>query len=219
MKKSYTVTWEDGKPASVEVNGVRYSDPLLIPDRRDRAAIKRLLSRRAGRQSDLVDDAEMDAEMQDLHRGTERMMRVVVGIFLGVALLMLAIAAVAGVYTARALAREVTAPAWVSDVVPRLGEDGMTYYYPVANFTAQDGRDYSVLLPDGSTSPAYRTGQEIVVRYDPARPETARVDALGGTLERWLVTMITGFIGAVFLIVSLGVAWLMRAEARGQPAD
>ncbi len=220
MKKRYKVTWQDDRLESVEVDGVRYTDPRDIADRRDRAAVQRLLARLAMRRGEPFDDAEFDADMQRLERETEGVPRVIVAVFLGVGLLLLLIAVTAGVFTARSLAREVRGQAVIAAVTTNTGVDGQTLYYPVVDFTLPDGESYSTILADGSSSAnTYRVGQEAAIRYDPQRPDTARIDSLSNMLLQWLASLITGFIGLVFLVVTLGIAWLARAERRADGAN
>ena len=65
--------------------------------------------------------------------------KIILIIFLAVAVLMFTIAAISAVSSGRALAREITAPGTVVDLAIRQATDGTLYYRPVVVFALPDG--------------------------------------------------------------------------------
>ena len=96
---------------------------------------------------------------------------IIVVIFLAVAVLMLAIAAISAVSSGRALARERTAPGSVVDTVIRQATDGTLYYRPVVVFALPDGAQRTLQLTEESTAPAYEVDEAVTIAYDPERPD------------------------------------------------
>jgi hypothetical protein len=128
---------------------------------------------------------------------------IIVVIFLAVAVLMLAIAAVSAVSSGRALARERTAPGSVVDTVIRQAVDGTLYYRPVVVFALPDGAQRTLQLTEESIAPAYEVDEAVMIAYDPARPANARIKTSTSTASLWILPLITGILGAVFLGATL----------------
>jgi len=143
--------------------------------------------------------------------------KIIVLIFLAVAILMLAISAISTVSTGLALSKETSAPGTIVDVVARQANDerGTIYYYPVVEFYSPDETHHLVQLSEGSWPPAYEKGQEVTVLYDLARPLNVRIKSTSSTVLMWIAPAITGFLGVVFLIVAL----LVRRFLMSGPAD
>ncbi len=107
--------------------------------------------------------------------------KIILAIFLGVAVLMLAIAAISAVSSVRALSKEKIAPAHVVDLAIRQATDGTLYYRPVVVFALPDGTQRTLQLTEESTDPAYQVDQAVTIAYDPrgrtmpaSRPPRAR---------------------------------------------
>ena len=200
MKKKYTVHWDDDQVASVEIDGVRYENPHDIPDERDRARVKRLLA---------------GAPEPEAPRATggPSAFRYIFLVFPAVAVLMLVIAVLTGVATARAQAREESAPGVVVDVVARQASNGQEYYYPVVEFALPDAGVRTVQLGEGSWPPAYEGGEHVTVLYNPERPLEARIKSAGGTLTLWTWTIVTGILAVAFGLASLFVRWIFSFDA------
>ena len=47
-----------------------------------------------------------------------------------------------------------------------------------------------------------------MVLYDQEQPLKARIQSFSGAFDKWILTMITGFLGIVFVGVSLIVGWM-----------
>lgn len=200
MKKKYTVHWDDDQVASVEIDGVRYENPHDIPDERDRARVKRLL---AGAPKPEAPRAA----------GGPSAFKYIFLVFPAVAVLMLVIAVLTGVATARAQAREESAPGVVVDVVARQASNGQEYYYPVVEFALPDAGVRTVQLGEGSWPPAYEGGEHVTVLYNPERPLEARIKSAGGTLTLWTWTIVTGILAVAFGLASLFVRWIFSFDA------
>jgi hypothetical protein len=131
---------------------------------------------------------------------------IIVVIFLAIAVLMLAIAAISAVSSERALVRERTAPGTVVDTAIRQATDGTLYYRPVVVFALPDGAQRTLKLTDESTAPAYQVDQAVTIAYDPERPDHARIKTSASTAAMWILPLIMGILGAAFLIAAL-FAW------------
>jgi len=195
---------EDDQVVAVEVDGIQYDDPGQIPDAQDREKILELISK----STDEDFDREFEEEFRELERQSAGASKIIISVFLGVALLMLVIALISTVSTIRALSREANAPGRVVDMTVRQSRDSETqvvneYYYPVVEFDLPDGTRKRVQLSEGSWPPEYEIGQPVTVLYDPAHPLDARIKSLSSTLLMWILPGITGIVGIVFLGVTL----------------
>lgn len=220
--KQYSVKVEDGEVVAIEIDGVRYTDLAEIPDEQDRAAVRRLID------SPEADEfAEVDREARE---AAQRVPPVIVGIFGGLAGLLLAIAAVWTYSTWQAQARELSAPGQVVEVVERysagIASDSQRtavpqpYYYPVVEFYTPDERLHHVQLAEGSWPAEYEKGQAVTVMYDPAQPLRARIQSTSSTVLQWIGPGILGLLGLCFAIAAGAVAWFLlpRAEPVEAPA-
>ncbi len=208
MNKSYTVNWEDDEVKSVEVDGITYADAADIPDPRDRDKIMDMI----------LDGPEAQPEWAEMASTGKpfAMEKLLLGIFAGIAALMLVITVVAALFTSRAIRREVTVPGQVVEMVVRSDTEGNDYYYPVVAFALPDGNLQRVELNQGSWPPAYEVGEAVNVAYDPQRPSRAHIRSLSGDILRWLVSGITGFLGLAFsaAAVMVYIVFLPRKKKR-----
>jgi hypothetical protein len=199
MQKNYTVHWQDGQVRSVEVDGVDYHTPEEIPDPGDRTRIEALIE--AGPEPDF-DPGDFDLPADTSFPVT----RVVFTVFLGVAILLLAITAFLTAGTIRKSSREASAPGRVTALTSRADSTGQEFFYPVVAFTLADGTRKEVQLPEGSWPPAYEPNQPVTVRYDPENPLDARIQSVGDAADLWIAPTITGFLGLALLMA----AWMVR---------
>jgi hypothetical protein len=137
--------------------------------------------------------------------------KIILAIFLGVAILMLAIAVISAVSSRRALARERTGPGSVADFAIRQAADGTLYYRPVVVFALPDGTRRTVQVADESTAPTYQVDQAVTIAYDPARPDNARIKTSASTASPWILPMITAILGVSFLIATLFAGRVLRS--------
>jgi hypothetical protein len=96
-------------------------------------------------------------------------------------------------------------------------EDTGHMFAPVVRFQTIEGGTVEFESGLRTNPPAYRTGQTVSVLYDPDEPRSA---AIHGFLSLWLMPIILGFIGTIFLVVGTAMvvvsAW--AAKFFGQPA-
>ena len=69
-------------------------------------------------------------------------------------------------------------------------------FAPLVRFRTSDGKSIEFQSSTQSNLPSYYAGQTVVVRYDPARPNSA---AIADLFSIWGATIILGIIGIVFL--------------------
>lgn len=217
MTKKYSIQMEDDQVVSVEVDGVQYDDPTQIPDETDREKILELIAKSSDEGFDEEFDKEFEEEFRELERQTAGMPKIVISIFLGIGLLLTTIAAISTVSTIRKLSRETSAPGQVVDMTVRQSYDSETkvtseYYYPVVEFDLPDGNHKRVQLSEGSWPPEYEIGEPVTILYDPAHPLDARIKSSSSTLLMWIFPGITGFIGIVFLGVTIIVWRFLKSD-------
>jgi hypothetical protein len=208
-KKNLSVRWENEQAVSFEVDGVQYTSLNDISDKRDKRKLQALLADASAPDFD-------EKEWEQTQKESKKAESLLLWIFGGVAALMLLSAGIFTVSNLAKTARELSAPGVVVEVVIKRDYDNEqervvnAYYYPVVQFTAQDGRQRNVQMAEGSDPPAYETGDAVTVRYDPAQPLEARIDSLGSTMLMWLVPGITGLLGLAFGGGVLAVKWLTK---------
>lgn len=206
MAKKYAVHVEDGEVISVEVDGKKYPGPEQIADPRDRAKIERMID------GALADDEDFaPAEPAGATTGGDPT-KIILGVFLGVAALMLLITAIAGFFAAQRMGREQQAQGTVVEMVRRSDSESGAYYYPVVAYLVQGKGILTVELPTGSYPPAYEVGEVLSLRYDPRQPGDVRVQSPLGFLDLWILPLITGFLGVAFLGAVLMVRWITKKE-------
>lgn len=224
VKKKYSINWEDDVAVSFEVNGVEYKSLEDIPDESDRLKLEAMM--------DSASHAEFDAEFKRISEevqpsGGVSPEKIIVGVFTGVAVLMLLIAGVASVNNILKINREESAPGTIVDMTKRLQYDEEDRdrvigeaYFPVVEFTAQDGRRRQVQLSEGSFPPSYEVGDEVRVLYEPDHPLDARIKSGGSTALMWILPAITGVLGLAFLGAVLAVQRFLfpdNSELKVQP--
>jgi hypothetical protein len=214
-KKKYSINWEDDVPVSFEVDGIQYESLDDVPDETDRVKLEAMM--------DATTDAEFDAEFEKVENEIQESQgtpieKIILPIFTGVAILMLLITAVASVSNIMKISREESAPGRVTDMTmersyvneqDRVVEE---FYYPVVQFVASDGKRRNVKMNEGSSSPSYEVGDEVVVLYEPEHPLDARIKSFGSAAGMWILPVITGIIGIGFLVAVLAVVKVMSAS-------
>ena len=88
----------------------------------------------------------------------------------------------------------------------RSGSGGNWGYRVVASFAA-DGRTIEVRSPSLVSTTGYRVGDEIRVEYPPGRPEQAQLVRF---VDRWMLELVLGIIGAAFIAICAFAVWLTR---------
>ena len=219
-KKKYSINWEDDTAVSFEVNGVEYKSLDDVPNEADRLKLETMLDSA----EDAEFEAEVDAEIAKAKKELESINsfpveKVVLGVFTGVAALMLLIAGIASFSNIAKINREESAPGRVTDMTKRLEYDDQyrdrvigEAYYPVVEFVALDGKRRNVQLNEGSFPAAYEVGDEVTVLYEPDHPLDARINSFGSSAGMWILPGITGILGIAFLGAVLVVGRVMLKE-------
>jgi hypothetical protein len=217
-QKKYSINWENDEPVSFEVDGILYKDLDEIPDAADREKLTAMMdnSFEEKAQEEFKDfDKEFDKEFEANKKNAVSIEKLILGIFSGVAALMLLIALISSFSAVSKIGREESAPGRVVDMVVRreyVNEQDRIineYYYPVVEFTASDGRLRSVQMSEGSQPPAYEVGEEVTVRYNPEHPLDARIESFGSNALMWVLPGITGVLGLCFLGAVIAVRKFM----------
>lgn len=148
---------------------------------------------------------------------------------LGLGMLVGAFFAVSSTLSFRSIAK--TADGVVVDLAQSRGDKGETMYKPVVRWKDPGGRERTFTGSVASSPPSYSRGEKVSLRYDPANPESARLDSF---TENWLLPLIFGLLGSVFTAIGVGagvyawrkkkaLAWLRangtRVQAKFTGAD
>ena len=206
MAKKYSINVENDEVISVEVDGVQYDNPAQISDPDDRARILLLMS------------TTPDMDLSVAASEPFVLPKIIPPVFLAVAVLMLVIAAVSAVNTARALSREKSVPGHVVDLVVRKDPTGKEFYYPVVEFYLPDESRQTVQLSEGNWPAAYAKGEPVIVAYDPEQPLQARINSISSTASQWTLSIITGVLAMAFVIATLFARWILKPSlAEVQP--
>ena len=216
-RKKYSINWENDEPISFEVDGVTYNALEDVPNEKDREKLSAMLDASFDDAfDDSFEDMQFDEkEFEELQKSSAGMEKILLGIFSGVAVLMLLIAGISSYFAIQKISKEESAPGRIADVVVRKEyineQDRITrdFYYPVIEFTASDGKKRTVQINEGSDSPYYEKGDEITVLYNPEHPLDARIQSTGSNVLMWILPAITGILGIAFTGAVLVVKKLM----------
>jgi hypothetical protein len=218
MPKKYSINWENDEPTSFEVDGVSYESLDQIPDEGDRSKLEAMLNASIEQQFE-KEFEEFDREFEkdlEAHKKTSASAeKLILGIFSGVAVVMLLIAFVSSASAILKMTREESASGRVVEIIQRreyVNEQDRVvqdYYFPVVEFVSSDGRSHSVQMTEGSSAPSHEVGDEVTVLYDPEHPLDARIKSFGSAALMWVVPGITGILGFGFLGAVVAVRKLM----------
>jgi hypothetical protein len=211
--KNYSINHRKNGTVIYEIDGALYADLAQVPDESDRAMLAAMQDGSFEPETDTDFGAAMDAGARAAESARTRM--IFLGVFGLIAVIMLLVAAVSSYSVIEQVNREVRAPGSVVDtVVQQDSGDNSVFSYPVVSFTDRDGKDHTVQVSEGSSPPEWAVGDSVTVRYDPAYPESARIDSWSSTLLLWLLPGITGIVGTGFLLAVLLVLMVMPPETR-----
>jgi uncharacterized membrane protein len=209
MEEHISIKMDDGQLTYIEVNGIQYRTLDEIPDPQDRAQVKALLLDSNGEDFDTSLDASFQEEFRKMQQQS-RIFPTAIAVIFGMVAVILLVVSVASTFQAlHRLRIEQAANGQVVKMVERriLDESQPDHYqayaYPVVAFSLANGQPEKVKLGEGSWPPAYATGDQVTVLYDPGQPEQARIQSAAGGLFLWLWPAVTGFVGLTFLMVSL----------------
>lgn len=213
-KKKYSINWENDEPVSFEVDGIRYESLDQVPDDADREKLTAMMDGSLDREFE-KQFKDFDKEFEAHKKDAAKAEKLILGIFTGVAVLMLLIAGISSFSAVSRISKEESAPGRVVDITVRreyVNEQDRVvseYSYPVVEFTASDGRLRSVQMSEGSWPPSHEVGEAVTVRYDPQHPLDARIASSGSNLMMWILPGITGILGICFLGAVLVVRKVM----------
>lgn len=217
VKKKYSINWENEVAVSFEVNGVEYKNLEDVPDEPDRLKLEAMM--------DSAVDADVEAEFENMDKEVQSSAngspeKIIVGVFTGVAALMLLIAVIASANNILKINREESALGVVVDMTMRLQYDEEDRdrvigeaYFPIVEFTTKDGKRRRVQLNEGSFPAAYEVGDEVTVLYEPEQPTDARIKSGGSTALMWILPGITGILGIAFLGAVIAVQRFLFSES------
>lgn len=220
-RKKYSINWEDDEPISFEVDGVQYESLDQVPDEADRSKLEAMMNASVEEEfeKEFRDfDKEFHKDVEAHKKTSAGAERLILGIFSGVAVLMLLIAVVSSVSAIRKMSREASAAGRVLEIVQRreyVNEQDRVmqdYYFPVVEFFSADGRYHRVQMMEGSSAPSHEVGDQVTVLYNPERPLEARIRSLGSAALMWVLPGITGILGLAFLGAVIAVRRLMPSS-------
>jgi hypothetical protein len=217
-KKKYSINWENDEPSSFEVDGVSYESLDQVPDEGDRSKLEAMIN--ASMEQELEKefegfDKEFEKEFEANKKTSANAEKLILGIFSGVAVLMLLIAFISSASAILKMSREERAPGHVVEIIQRREyinqQDRVVqdYYFPVVEFVSADGRRHSVQMTEGSSAPSHEVGDEVTVLYAPDHPLEARIQSFGSSALMWILPGITGILGLGFLGAVIAVRRLM----------
>jgi len=221
MPKKYSINWENDEPVSYEVDGVAYESLDQIPDEGDRAKLEAMMNASMDQEfeKEVAEfDRDFKKEVEAQKKTSVQAEKLILGIFSGVAVLMLLIAFGSAASAILKMSKEENAPGRVVEIVKRreyVNEQDRVYqdyYFPVVEFVSADGRRHSVQMSEGSSSPSQEVGDEITVLYNPEHPLDARVKSFGSSALMWVLPGITGILGLAFLGAVLVVRRFMPSS-------
>jgi len=221
MPKKYSINWENDEPVSYEVDGVTYESLDQIPAEGDRSKLEAMMNASMDQEfekeiAEYDRDFKKDFEAQKKTSMTAE--KLILGIFSGVAALMLLIAIGSAASAILKMSKEENAPGRVVEIVKRreyVNEQDRVYqdyYFPVVEFISADGRRHSVQMSEGSSSPSQEVGDEVMVLYNSEHPLDARVKSFGSSALMWVLPGITGILGLAFLGAVIVVRRLMPSS-------
>ena len=107
-------------------------------------------------------------------------------------------------------------PAGATVIGARVSGSTRPTYAPVFQFTASDGRSYTISSDVYGKESAIRYGARLRVLYWPKHPESARIDAFA---PLWTLPLVVGVVGAGFCVVPaiMLVAWMRRRANVAEP--
>ncbi|HLO16531.1 MAG TPA: DUF3592 domain-containing protein [Anaerolineales bacterium] len=226
--KKYSINWENDEPVSFEVDGIAYESLEQVPDDEDREKLATMLDGSIEQrfEEEFKDfDEKFHKEFEAHKKSSVSAEKLILGIFSGVAALMLMIALISSAGAVLKIDKEESAPGRVVEIKQQREyvnqEDHIVrdIYYPVVEFTSRDGRSHSAQMTEGSQSPYYEVGDEVTVQYNPDHPLDARIKSFGSVAMMFILPGITGILGLAFLGAVVAVRRLMPPTEEASDLD
>ena len=138
--KKYSIHWENDEPVSFEVDGVLHESIDQVPDEDDREQLTAMMDAALDQQfeKEFKDfDKEFKKDWEEHRKTSASAEKVILGVFTGVAVLMLLIAFLSSASVILKINREESAPGRVVEIIERreyVNEQDRVveeYYYPV----------------------------------------------------------------------------------------
>jgi hypothetical protein len=82
--------------------------------------------------------------------------------------------------------------------------EGQRFYHPVLRFKTIDGRDVTSISPSGHWRKTWRTGDHLLVRYNPEKPQWTEMDTLWNL---WGIPLLSIGIPVGVAIIELWRRW------------
>lgn len=219
--KKYSINWENDEPVSFDVDGVLYESLDDVQDEADREKLTAMMDASLDQQfeKEFKDfDKEFKKDWEAHKKSSASAEKIILGVFTGVAVLMLLIAFVSSASAILKMNREESAPGRVVEIIERreyVNEQDRVvqdYYFPVVEFVSADGRSHTVHMTEGRSAPSHEVGDEVTVLYDPEHPLDARIKTFGSSALMWVLPGITGILGVAFLGAVIAVQKLMSPK-------
>ena len=171
-----------------------------------------------GEERDFTEEQEeefdnLEARVAEAHARGPNVGKLVGVIFTLIGLVLLAVTGAILYFTQQSIAAEVEAQGVVvrnelrhyerSSNSSSSSRGSTDLWHAVVDFKLQDGTPKTVEMTAGYWPKQWDEGEAVTVRYDPARPLTARI-ANGSGMD-YFAPAITGFLGLVFTIVGASV--------------
>jgi len=178
---------------------------------------------KGGEDEDFEDEDEGDwqevdqASAEAVEASGANVVKIVSTVFIFVGIVLLLVSAATFWFTRQSVVAEVSVEGVVVSNVIRQHttkasnssrQTTSDYYHAVVEFPLADGTKKTVEMAEGSWPKAYDEGEKVTVRYDPQKPLKARLGG-GGPLD-FLATLISGFMGAVFTAIAIGIRRAFR---------
>lgn len=138
----------------------------------------------------------------ELLKQSDRFTNLMLGIFWGIAGILILVTAISAVNISRKQAAEIRVQGVVVDIMVGTDENENEFYFPVVEYPLLDGTRKTNQLTQGSSMRDYERGQSVTIRYNPEQPDEARIQSLASTALIWVLPIITGVMGAVFLAIT-----------------
>lgn len=225
MPKKYSINWENDEPVSFEVDGVSYQRIDQVPEEADREKLTAMMDASLDQQfeKEFKDfDKEFQKEWEANKKTSANPEKIILGVFTGVAILMLLIAFVSSASAVLKMNQEESAQGHVVEMIQRreyVNEQDrivQDYYYPVVEYVSADGRRHTVHMTEGSSAPSHEVGDEVTVLYNPEHPLEARIKSFGSSALMWILPGITGILGLGFLGAVIAVRRFMPSTEDAQ---